>query len=139
MTRQRKAPPNTPPRPVAPRAARRSSIGDYIRRQRELANISLRKMADQSGVSAGLLRQIESGILNPSQTIVQSIARALRLSAETLYLQAGVLDPRDAEESDTVREILRDPHLSERQRDVMVEIYAAFRANNEVGAGRRKR
>ena len=131
MTRQRKAPPNTPPRPVAPRAARRSSIGDYIRRQRELANISLRKMADQSGISSALLKEIEGGITNPSQTIIQSIARGLRLSAETLYLQAGVLDPQDVEESAPAREILRDPHLTERQRDILIEIYAAFRAANE--------
>jgi transcriptional regulator with XRE-family HTH domain len=132
--------PVTQPRDPAPRrrSGAASSIGDYIRRQRELANISLRKMADQSGISAGLLSQIESGLTNPSQTIVQSIARALRLSAETLYLQAGVLDPRDAEESDTVREILRDPHLSERQRDVLIEIYAAFRSNNEAGVRRKK-
>jgi transcriptional regulator with XRE-family HTH domain len=108
-----------------------SSLGDYVRRQRQLANISLRKMAEQSGLSAGLLSEIESGIHNPSQTILQSLARGLRLSAETLYLQAGVLDPRDVEESDSVREILRDPHLTERQRDSLVEVYRAFRAVNE--------
>jgi transcriptional regulator with XRE-family HTH domain len=127
MARQRK----TPPRPVAARALRRSSLGDYIRRQRELANISLRKMADQSGISAALLSEIETGLHNPSQTIIQSIARGLRLSAETLYLQAGVLDPQDVEESPPVREILRDPHLTERQRDILIEIYGAFRTANE--------
>jgi transcriptional regulator with XRE-family HTH domain len=138
----RRKPAATPPREAPAReqpARRASSIGDYIRRQRELANVSLRKMAEQSGISAGILRQVESGLLNPSQTIVQSIAGALRLSAETLYLQAGVLDPREAEESDTVREIHRDPHLTERQRDVLVDIYSAFRSNNAAGAGRPKR
>jgi transcriptional regulator with XRE-family HTH domain len=109
-----------------------SSLGDYVRRQRQLANISLRKMAEQSGLSAGLLAEIESGIHNPSQTILQSLARGLRLSAETLYLQAGVLDPRDVEESDSVREILRDPHLTERQRDALVEVYRSFRGVNEA-------
>jgi transcriptional regulator with XRE-family HTH domain len=139
MSRRKSA--ATPPReaPARDRPAQRSSIGDYIRRQRQLANVSLRKMAEQSGISAGILRQVESGLLNPSQTIVQSIAGALRLSAETLYLQAGVLDPREAEESDTVREIHRDPHLTERQRDILVDIYSAFRSNNAAGAGRPKR
>jgi transcriptional regulator with XRE-family HTH domain len=117
---------------VVAQPPRRSSLGDYIRRQRELANISLRKMADQSGISAALLKEIEAGLHNPSQTIIQSIARGLRLSAETLYLQAGVLDPQDVEESPPVREILRDPHLTERQRDILIEIYAAFRAANQT-------
>ncbi len=89
-------------------------------------------MADQSGLSAALLKEIEAGLHNPSQTILQSLARGLRLSAETLYLQAGVLDPQDVEESAPVREILRDPHLTERQRDILVEIYAAFRTANQT-------
>jgi transcriptional regulator with XRE-family HTH domain len=131
VSRPRKKP--AAPHPLAPpRSRRSSSLGDYIRRQRELANISLRKMAEQSGISAALLGEIESGIHNPSQTILQSIARGLRLSAETLYLQAGVLDPQDIEEASSVRELMRDPHLTERQRDVLVEIYAAFRAVNRT-------
>jgi transcriptional regulator with XRE-family HTH domain len=126
-------PPATPVHEPASRPAKPApSIGDYIRRQRELANISLRKMAEQSGVSAALLSEIEGGLHNPSRTILQSIARGLRLSAETLYLQAGVLDPQDIEEAATVREILRDPHLTERQRDILVDIYAAFRDGNRV-------
>src|SRR6185295_18109145 len=90
-----------------------SSLGDYIRRQRELANISLRKMAQQSGISAAVLQEIENGLRNPSQTILQSIAGALRLSAETLHLQAGVLDPQASDAIDAVREIRRDPNLTE--------------------------
>ncbi len=101
-------------------------LGDYIRAQRELANISLRKMSEQSGISANVLKDIENGIRNPSATIVQSIARALRLSAETLYLQAGVLDPKDVDEVDAVRELRRDPHLTEPQREILIEIYRAF-------------
>jgi transcriptional regulator with XRE-family HTH domain len=107
-----------------------SSVGDYIRRQRQLANISLRKVAQQSGISAAVLKEIEAGLRNPSRTIVQSIAGALRLSAETLYLQAGVLDPQDTEEIGTVHEIRRDPSLTQRQRDVLIEIYEAFCAVN---------
>lgn len=106
------------------------SLGDYIRRQRELANISLRKLSEQSGISAAVLREIESGLRHPSRTLLQSLAGALRLSAETLYLQAGVLDPKGIEESPAVREIRRDPHLTLRQRDMLVEIYSAFRKNN---------
>lgn len=106
------------------------SVGSFIRRQREAANLSLRKMADRSGISAAVLREIESGLRHPSQTLLQSLAAALRLSAETLYLQAGVLDPEEAGDTDAVREILRDPHLTEGQRKVLVEIYDAFRIAN---------
>jgi transcriptional regulator with XRE-family HTH domain len=105
---------------------RSSTLGDYIRRQRQLANVSLRKVAQQSGISAAVLKEIEQGLRNPSRTIVQSIAGALRLSAETLYLQAGVLDPQDTEETGTVQEIRRDPSLTQRQRDALIEIYEAF-------------
>jgi transcriptional regulator with XRE-family HTH domain len=108
-----------------------AGIGDYIRRQRQLGRISLRKMAEQSGVSAAVLQDIESGLRNPSRTILQSIAGALRLSAETLHLQAGVLDPQDIEEVDAVREIRRDPHLTPRQREILIEVYEAFRAANK--------
>lgn len=107
-----------------------SGLGNFLRRQRELANISLRKMAEQSNVSASVIRDIESGLRHPSRTLLQSLATALRLSAETLYLQAGVLDPKDIGDTDAVREILRDPNLTERQRDILVEIYAAFRITN---------
>jgi transcriptional regulator with XRE-family HTH domain len=112
------------------RTPQASSIGDYIRRQRQLANVSLRKMAEQSGISAAVLDEIEQGLRNPSQTILQSIAGALRLSAETLQLQAGVLDPKDADDLDTVREIRRDPYLTERQRETLIDIYQAFRVAN---------
>ena len=114
------------------KAAPPSSIGDYIRRERQLANISLRKMAEQSGISAAVLKEIENGLRNPSGTIVQSIAHVLRLSAETLQLQAGVLDPQDTEDISVVREIHRDPNLTPRQREILVEIYAAFCAANSA-------
>ena len=109
-----------------------ASVGEFIRRQRQLANISLRKMAEQSGISAAVLKEVENGLRNPSGTIVQSVARVLRLSAETLQLQAGVLDPKDIDEIDAVREIRRDPHLTARQRENLIEIYQAFCAANRV-------
>jgi transcriptional regulator with XRE-family HTH domain len=118
--------------PKAQRVRERSTIGDYIRRQREVANISLRKVAEQSGISAAVLTEIEQGLRNPSGTILRSIARALRLSAETLHLQAGVIDPQDGDEIDTVREIRRDPSLTGRQRDTLIEVYEAFRAANRA-------
>ncbi len=115
--------------PTKPKPAKQpETLGDYIRRQRELANISLRKVAAQSGISAAVLREIENGLRNPSGALLQSIAGALRLSAETLQLQAGVLDPKTPDESDTGREILRDPYLTDRQRETLMEVYRALRA-----------
>ena len=113
-------------------APRTSSLGDYIRRQRQLANISLRKMAEQSGISAAVLQEIENGLRDPSRTILQSIAGALRLSAETLHLQAGVLDPQEIDDIDAVRDLRRDPNLTARQREMLIEIYQAFCAANRT-------
>jgi transcriptional regulator with XRE-family HTH domain len=120
--------------PAAPKPRKPPSLADYLRRQRSLADISLRKIIERSGIPGVVLKELEGGLQHPSQTILQSLAGALRLSAETLYLQAGVLDPRDVEESDAVREIRRDPHLTERQRDTVVEIYKAFRKANQAPA-----
>jgi transcriptional regulator with XRE-family HTH domain len=132
-SRKRVAKTEVAERPVPARRTSRpaSSIGDYLRRQRELANISLRKMAAQSGISAALLSEIETGLRHPSQAILQSLAGVLRLSAETLYLQAGVLDPEDIEDSATVREIRRDPNLTTRQRETLFQVYEAFRTQNK--------
>jgi len=73
------------------------SLANYLRRQRSLADISLRKIIERSGIPGVVLKEIEGGLQDPSKTILQSLAGALRLSAETLYLQAGVLDPREVE------------------------------------------
>jgi transcriptional regulator with XRE-family HTH domain len=120
------------PAPPRAKAAKTTSLASYLRRQRSLADISLRKIIERSGIPGIVLKEIEGGLQHPSQTILQSLAGALRLSAETLYLQAGVLDPRDVEESDAVREIRRDPHLTERQRDTLVDVYKAFRRANQA-------
>jgi transcriptional regulator with XRE-family HTH domain len=109
-----------------------STLADYLRRQRSLADISLRKIIERSGIPGVVLKELEGGLQHPSQTLLQSLAGALRLSAETLYLQAGVLDPREVEESDSVREIRRDPNLTERQRETVVEVYKAFRRANQA-------
>src|SRR5215470_4074335 len=141
MSRSRKARPRTEsaaaasaPTPAASKPKRPQSLADYLRRQRSLADISLRKIIERSGIPGVVLRELEGGLQNPSQTLLQSLAGALRLSAETLYLQAGVLDPKDIEESDAVRELRRDPHLTERQRETVVEVYKAFRRANQTPA-----
>ena len=108
------------------------SLANYLRRQRSLADISLRKIIERSGIPGAVLKEIEHGLQHPSLTLLQSLAGALRLSAETLYLQAGVLDPRDLDESDAVRELRRDPNLTERQRETVVDVYKAFRRANRA-------
>jgi transcriptional regulator with XRE-family HTH domain len=118
-----------PPQPK-PRGAQSTSLASYLRRQRSLADISLRKIIERSGIPGVVLKEIEGGLKNPSQTLLQTLAGALRLSAETLYLQAGVLDPHEVEECDAVRELRRDPYLTEQQRETVVEVYKAFRRGN---------
>ncbi len=107
------------------------SVGEYLRRQRNLANKSLRKVAEQTGIPSSLLGDIESGISKPSRAILGSLAGALRLSAETLYLQAGVIDPQDPTESDVVREIERDPRLTQRHAEILIDLYRTFRQVSE--------
>jgi transcriptional regulator with XRE-family HTH domain len=109
-----------------------ASLGEFIRRQRELAQLSIRQLADMCGISNPYLSQIERGLRTPSSVILQSLAKGLRLSAETLYAQAGILDPQEAEESDVVKTIMHDPHLSARQREMLIDMYRSFRKVNEA-------
>ena len=102
-------------------------VGRYIREQRNQASLSLRKLATQAGVSNPYLSQIERGLRQPSAKILKDIAKALRISAETLYVRAGILDG-DAEAADLEAGILRDPHLTERQKQVLIDVYRSFRA-----------
>jgi transcriptional regulator with XRE-family HTH domain len=105
------------------------SIGDYIREQREQARISMRQLAQQAGVSNPYLSQIERGLRKPSADILQQIAKGLRISAEALYVQAGILEDRPADTG--VRSaLLADAELSERQKQVLIEIYESFRKEN---------
>ena len=101
-------------------------IGGYIRRQRETAQVSLRQLAKVAGISNPYLSQIERGLRRPSAEILQQIAKGLRISAEALYVQAGILEdrPRDTE---TRAAILADPDLAERQKQVLLDIYESFR------------
>jgi transcriptional regulator with XRE-family HTH domain len=106
-----------------------NSIGEYIREQREQAKISLRQLAQQAGVSNPYLSQIERGLRKPSADILQQIAKGLRISAEALYVQAGILDDRPSD-SGVRSALLADSDLSERQKQVLMEIYEAFRREN---------
>ncbi len=109
------------------------SIGDYIREQREQARISMRQLAQAAGVSNPYLSQIERGLRKPSADILQQIAKGLRISAEALYVQAGILEDRPADTG--VRSaLLADGELSERQKQVLVEIYESFRKENAAAA-----
>ena len=110
-----------------------ATIGDYIRQQREQAKISLRQLADQAGVSNPYLSQIERGLRKPSADILQQIAKGLRISAEALYVQAGILEDRPAD-SGVRSALLADPELSERQKQVLIEIYESFRKENAAVA-----
>jgi transcriptional regulator with XRE-family HTH domain len=107
-------------------------LGDFIRDQRRSAQISLRQLAKQAGVSNPYLSQIERGLRKPSAEILQQIAKALRISAEVLYVQAGFLDEREGE-GDVVNAIMRDEMLTERQRQVILDIYESFRGENAAG------
>ena len=102
------------------------AIGAYIREQREQAKISLRQLAQAAGVSNPYLSQIERGLRRPSADILQQIARGLRISAEALYVQAGFLEDRPPGVG--VRDaVLSDPELSERQKQMLLEVYESFR------------
>jgi transcriptional regulator with XRE-family HTH domain len=106
-----------------------NSIGEYIREQREQAKISMRQLAQSAGVSNPYLSQIERGLRKPSADILQQIAKGLRISAEALYVQAGILEDRPAD-SGVRSALLADPQLSERQKQVLIEIYESFRREN---------
>jgi transcriptional regulator with XRE-family HTH domain len=107
-----------------------NTIGDYIRQQREQAKISMRQLAQAAGVSNPYLSQIERGLRKPSADILQQIAKGLRISAEALYVQAGILEDRPGD-SGVRSALLTDPQLSERQKQVLIEIYESFRKENQ--------
>lgn len=108
--------------------AKRSSaaIGEFIREQREQAQVSLRQLARLAGVSNPYLSQIERGLRKPSVDILQQIAKGLQISAEQMYLRAGILEVHDGD-PEVIAAILSDAVLSERQKQVLVEIYESFR------------
>jgi transcriptional regulator with XRE-family HTH domain len=115
-------------------------VGRFIRQQRHSAQMSLRKLAKAAGVSNPYLSQIERGLRRPSAEILNAIAKALRISAETLYVKAGILDDRRAA-PDLVDVVLADRSITERQKQVLLQVYRSFREETERRrrARRRKR
>jgi transcriptional regulator with XRE-family HTH domain len=110
-----------------------NGIGSYIREQREQARISLRQLAQNAGISNPYLSQIERGLRRPSADILQQIAKGLRISAEALYVQAGFLEDRPP--GSMVREaVMTDPELTQRQRQMLIEIYESFRKETAAAA-----
>lgn len=106
------------------------TLGEFLREQRRSAQLSLRQLAEAAGVSNPYLSQIERGLRKPSAEILQQLAKALRISAETLYVQAGILDERDRDDTETRSVILADPSINERQKQVLLQIYESFRKEN---------
>ena len=107
-----------------------SDIGSFIKVQREAAQVSIRQLAEKAGVSNPYLSQIERGLRKPSADVLSQIAKALRVSAEVLYVQAGMLEPG---EPNLVRDaIVTDMGITERQKQVLLDIYTSFIQQNEA-------
>jgi transcriptional regulator with XRE-family HTH domain len=104
-------------------------IGEYIKQQRNSAKISLRQLSKLAGVSNPYLSQIERGLKKPSAEILQQIAKGLRISAETLYVRAGILDEGHGA-SDVTAAVLTDPTIGERHKRVLLDVYESFRAEH---------
>jgi transcriptional regulator with XRE-family HTH domain len=106
------------------------NLGDYLREQRVSAQLSLRQLAEQTGVSNPYLSQIERGLRKPSAEVLQQLAKALRISAETMYVRAGILNPDDGEVRSVELAVLADTGLTERQKQSLLDVYQSFRAAN---------
>src|SRR3954464_9612215 len=106
-----------------------NDLGGFIRDQRRGGHPSLGKLSEMAGISNPYLSQIERGLRKPSAEILQQIARALEISSETLYVRAGILEPREGD-TDLVTEIRRDPWISEEQKKTLVQIYESFRGEH---------
>lgn len=109
-------------------------LGAFIRERREAAAMSLRRLSDLAGVSDPYLSQIERGLRRPSAQILQAIAKGLEISSETLYVRAGILEDRP-DAHGVEHAIVHDPALTRAQRDLLLELYASFRALNAATGG----
>ena len=117
-----------------------SDVGAYIRDQRRKAQLSLRKLAEKAGVSNPYLSQVERGLRQPSAKILKGIAAALQLSAETVFTQAGILDPApNGRDADVLRAIFRDPDLTDGQRRELAESYERLRIETAERRARHRR
>lgn len=106
------------------------TLGGYLREQRVAAQMSLRQLAEQAGVSNPYLSQIERGLRRPSAEVLQQLAKALRISAEQVYVQAGILSPDDDQVRTVELAVLADPVLTERQKQALLAVYQSFRAES---------
>ena len=105
-------------------------LGGFIKSQREAAQVSVRQLAERAGVSNPYLSQIERGLRKPSAEVLSQIAKALRLSAEVLYVRAGILEPGEVSQVNDA--IVGDVSITERQKRVLLDIYSSFRMQNET-------
>jgi transcriptional regulator with XRE-family HTH domain len=110
------------------------SLGEFIAGQRRAAQLSLRQLAEQTGISNPYLSQIERGLRKPSAEVLQQLAKALRVSAETLYVRAGMLDPDDHPATSVEMALLADIAITERQKRVLIDVYASFVSENSKTA-----
>ncbi|MFE6645115.1 helix-turn-helix domain-containing protein [Nocardioides sp. NPDC057772] len=106
------------------------TLGEYLKEQRISAEMSLRQLADQAGVSNPYLSQIERGLRKPSAEVLQQIAKALRISAEQVYVRAGILSPDSNVGGSVELAVLADPNLTERQKHSLLDVYHSFLALN---------
>ena len=107
------------------------SLGEFIATQRRSAQLTLRQLAEQTGISNPYLSQIERGLRRPSAEVLQQLSKALRVSAETLYVRAGILDPDDHPVTSVEVAVLADTAITERQKRVLIDVYASFVKENE--------
>jgi transcriptional regulator with XRE-family HTH domain len=115
------------------------TLGEIIRRQREVSDLSMRQFAAMVGISNPYLSQIERGLREPSEQVLEAIARSLRISADSLYKQAGFVEGDEDEPLPVIEAIRNDASLTGRQRQALIEVYEAFAAKNGVRAPRRRR
>jgi transcriptional regulator with XRE-family HTH domain len=106
------------------------NLGDYLREQRVSSRLSMRQLAEQAGVSNPYLSQIERGLRRPSAEVLQQLAKALRISAEQLYLRAGIISLDEGVGGSVELAVLGDPQLTERQKQTVLDVYASFLALN---------
>jgi transcriptional regulator with XRE-family HTH domain len=104
-------------------------LGEFLREQRQGAKLSLRQLAEAAGVSNPYLSQVERGLRKPSAEVLQQIAKGLRISAEVLYVRAGILEEGSGR-AEVETAVMADPHLNERQRRALLDVYASFRSEN---------
>ena len=102
------------------------SLGEYLREQRVSSRLSVRQLAEQAGVSNPYLSQIERGLRRPSAEVLQQLAKALRISAEQLYIRAGIVSPDGGVGGSVELAVLGDPTLTERQKQTLLDVYASF-------------